>query len=96
MASFELSEAADRDLSGIYRYSYRQFGAAQADAYLLSLERCFAQLAAFPQLGRSIAHLRRGYFRFEHASHTIFYVPLADGVRIVRVLHERMDPERHL
>ena len=96
MARFELSEAADRDLAGIYRYSYRQFGANQADAYLDALEQCFGRLAAFPQLGRSIDLLRRGYFRFEHASHTIFYVKVAGGVRIIRVLHERMDPERHL
>jgi len=96
VASFELSEAADRDLTGIYRYSYRQFSAEQADAYLLSLEQCFARLAQFPQLGRSIDHLRSGYFRFEHASHTIFYLRTERGIRIIRVLHERMDPERHL
>jgi toxin ParE1/3/4 len=96
VANFELTEFADRDLTAIYRYTYRQFGAEQADSYLLSLEQCFERLAEFPQLGRSIAQLRRGYFRFEHASHTVFYVPIADGVRIVRVLHERMDPDRHL
>lgn len=96
MASFELSEAADRDLTGIYRYSYRQFGVEQADAYLFALEQCFARLAQFPQLGRSIEHLRRGYFRFEHASHTVFYVRTEDGIRVIRVLHERMDPDRHL
>jgi toxin ParE1/3/4 len=96
VASFELTEAADRDLTAIYGYSYRQFGADQADRYLFALEECFARLAEFPQLGRSIDHLRRGYFRFEHASHTVFYLRTPAGVRIVRVLHERMDPERHL
>ena len=96
MASYELSEAADRDLTGIYIYSYRQFGSAQADAYLLSLEHCFGKLSQFPQLGRSLDHLRRGYFRFEHESHTVFYVRTEDGIRIIRVLHARMDPDRHL
>ncbi len=96
MAKFELTEAADRDLTGIYRFTYLRFGAEQADKYLLALENCFAQLADFPQLGRSIEHLRRGYFRLEHERHTIFYIRTKTGVRIVRVLHERMDPERHL
>jgi toxin ParE1/3/4 len=96
VASFELSEAADRDLTGIYRYSYRQFGREQADAYLHSLDQCFTRLAQFPQLGRSIDHLRAGYFRFEHASHTIFYLRTEQGIRVIRVLHECMDPERHL
>jgi toxin ParE1/3/4 len=96
VASFDLTEAADRDLTEIYRYSYRSFGPVQADSYLLALEQCFVRLAQFPQLGRSIAHVRSGYFRFEHARHTVFYVRTEDGVRIVRVLHESMDPDRHL
>ncbi|WP_162827171.1 type II toxin-antitoxin system RelE/ParE family toxin [Pseudolabrys taiwanensis] len=96
MARFELSEAADRDLTDIYRYSYRQFGADRADTYLFGLEECFSRLAQFPELGRPIEHLRPGYFRFEHARHTVFYVRSGAGIRVVRVLHERMDPERHL
>jgi toxin ParE1/3/4 len=96
MATFELSRAADGDLNEIYIYSYRTFGAAKADAYLLSLEKCFDQLAEFPGMGQSIDHLRRGYFRFPHASHAVFFVRASGGIRIVRVLHQRMDPERHL
>lgn len=96
MARIELSEAADRDLTTIYSYSHQQFGERQADRYLLALEDCFARLAEMPRLGRSIESLRAGYFRFEHASHTVFYTIIPDGIRVVRVLHQRMDPERHL
>ncbi len=42
---FELSEAAERDLTEIYIYTHRNFGAEQAEAYLLSLDDCFHQLA---------------------------------------------------
>jgi plasmid stabilization system protein ParE len=38
---YELTEAADRDLTEIYLYSYRQFGPQQAESYLLALEDCF-------------------------------------------------------
>jgi toxin ParE1/3/4 len=96
MATVELTEEADRDLTEIYEYSYRQFGGAQADTYFLSLHDCFANLARSPSMGRSIAHLREGYFRFEHARHVVFYVKTPRGIRVVRVLHERMDPPRHL
>jgi len=96
MASYELSGPADRDLTEIYAYSYRQFGEATADGYLLALHDCFALLAAQPAIGRSIEHLRPGYFRFEHVRHTVFYVKAERGIRIMRVLHERMDPDRHL
>ena len=96
MASYELSEFADRDLTEIYVYSYRRFGESRADAYLLALHDCFALLADQPTMGRSIDYLRTGYFRFEHARHTVFYVRADGGIKIMRVLHERMDPERHL
>jgi toxin ParE1/3/4 len=96
MAKYELSIAADRDLDEIYVYSYREFGEARADAYFLSLERCLEQLAEFPGIGQSIDQLRPGYLRFAHASHTVFFVKTDDGIRIIRVLHQRMDPERHL
>jgi toxin ParE1/3/4 len=96
MARVELSAAADVDLTGIYIYSFREFGAAKADSYLLSLGRCFERLAEFPGLGRNVDHLRRGYFRFHHASHTVYFVSIPDGIRIIRVLHQRMDPDRHL
>jgi toxin ParE1/3/4 len=96
MAKFELSQAADSDLNEIYIYSYREFGEVTADAYLLSLDQCFQNLAEFPGLGRSIGHIRSGYFRFPHASHVVFFVEISDGIRIIRVLHQRMDPERHI
>jgi toxin ParE1/3/4 len=96
MASYDLSGPADRDLTQIYAYSYRRFGELKADEYLLGLHKCFARLAESPAMGRSIDHIRTGYHRFEHASHIVFYVNVGQGIRIMRVLHERMDPDRHL
>jgi toxin ParE1/3/4 len=96
MAAYELSQAADRDLTEIYVYSFQQFGEAQADAYLVALGECMAQLAEAPRLGRAIDHLRSGYRRFEHQSHVIFYRVVDRGILVVRVLHERMDPVRNL
>jgi toxin ParE1/3/4 len=55
----ELTKAADADLTEIYVYSYREFGEARAEAYFLSLGRCFEQLARFPGMGRSIDYIRR-------------------------------------
>jgi len=96
MAKYELTEAADHDLNDIYIYSYREFGEAKADAYFRSLEDCFERLAEFPDIGRSIEHIRPDYFRFPHASHTVYFMKVTGGIRIVRVLHQRMDPERHV
>jgi toxin ParE1/3/4 len=96
MAKIELTQAADRDLTEIYIYSHRKFGERQADDYLLGLESCFAGLAEMADMGRSIEDIRAGYYRFTHARHVIFYRKIEGGVRIVRVLHIAMEPERHL
>jgi toxin ParE1/3/4 len=96
MARFELTGAADRDLTDIYIYSYRQFGENQADDYLLGLERCFFRPAEMPEIGRSIDHIRAGYHRFEHGRHVVFYTKIEGGVRIGRVIHAAMEPKRHL
>lgn len=96
MAKVELSEAADRDLTEIYIYSFQEFGERQADAYLSALDDCISRLAESPALGRSIEHIRPGAFRLEHDSHTVFFRRIDGGIRVIRVLHRRMDPERHL
>jgi toxin ParE1/3/4 len=96
MAEYELSKRADEDLNDIYLFTYRRFGEAKADAYLLGLENRFSILAAQPGLGRRIDHIRPGYFRYEHASHPIFYRLTGNGIIIMRVLHRSMDVERQI
>jgi toxin ParE1/3/4 len=73
MAEYELSNKADDDLNEIYIFSRQRFGKAKADAYLLALEERFSILARQPRLGRRIDHIRPGYLRYEHVSHSIFY-----------------------
>lgn len=96
MPDYELSEKADEDLTEIYLFSYHQFGETQADAYLQSLEECFALLADQPRLGRKIDHVRRGYLRHEHREHSIFYKRRSNGILVMRVLYKGRDVPRHL
>jgi toxin ParE1/3/4 len=96
MAKLELTEAPDRYLVEIDVYSFRNFGEDRADRYLLGLHERFQKLAERPNLARSADRLRPGYRRFRHMSHVIFFQVIDDGIRIVRVLHQRMDPARHL
>ncbi len=96
MQGFSLSKKAAQDLKGAYRHTFRQFGENQAEKYTQGLIRCFAMLADSPRLGLDIGDLRQGYFRFRHESHTIFYKITASDIWIMRILHNRMDPDRHL
>lgn len=37
-----------------------------------------------------------GLLSFPYLSHILYYVEQPHGITIIRVLHKRMDPERHL
>ena len=96
MNSYRLSEAADADIEHILERSIEAWGFDRAEAYLLSLHHTFGRLAEFPNSGRDVSSLRSGYFRAEHESHSIFYRKITEGILIMRVLHQKMQPKRHL
>jgi toxin ParE1/3/4 len=95
VSGYTLTQAADADLADIARYTVGRWGYEQAETYLLAFEDAFQKLAAFPDTGRPIEE-RAGYFRHERGSHAIFYRKEPEGILIVRVLHQRMEPRRHL
>lgn len=94
--SYTLSKKADQDVKAIFTYSYTAFGAAQADKYLDGLETSFEMLADNPLLGRNCDWLRAGYHCYDYASHVIFYRLRKHDIFISRILHSRMDAQRHL
>lgn len=91
-----ISNLAERDLLSIWTYTLEEWGETQADAYIESFAGKFSLLASLPGAGRSIDEVRPGYRRARHGSHLIFSRQVEDGVEIVRVLHQQMDPTLHL
>ena len=96
MARYELTDAADADLSDIYAFTFKEFGERQADAYFESLEECLTRLAGSPKLGREIGFVRRDYRLFVHQRHSIYYTSAKSGILVVRVLGPGMNPDAHL
>ena len=96
MRKYQLTQAADKDLSDIYVYSYREFGERQADAYFESLEASLSKLGENPRIGVDVSSLREGYRRLVHKEHAIYYKVAKSGVLIVRILGPGMSAERHL
>ena len=43
-------------------------------------------------LGRTCDHIRHGLRRMERGEHVIFYRESAGGIRVSRILHQRMLP----
>ena len=87
--------AARRDLTRLVRWSQERFGASQTLAYVAELERTIERLARSPRIGR-LAGARPDVRRHVYRSHVIYYAPEGASLRIIRILHVRQDPDRHL
>lgn len=96
MAKYILSKRAAADIAGIAGHSLRQWGELRTEGYMAALKQTFRTLAEFPGIGQDASDIRAGYLRMQIASHIVFYQPADAGIRIVRVLHKRMDPRRHI
>lgn len=96
MARFELTEGANTDLAAITDYTAVRWGKVQARTYLAALERRLNQLAGRPLIGRRRDELTDGLFSFPFESHVIYYMPTEFGIIVLRVLHQRQDPHRHI
>ncbi|MDR3775017.1 MAG: type II toxin-antitoxin system RelE/ParE family toxin [Terracidiphilus sp.] len=94
MANVRFSRSAKADLLGIGAYTLQTWGAAQAERYLESLERCARLLAGNPSLGRGCDWIRTGLHRFEKGRHVFFYRREGDGILVSRILHQSMLPEQ--
>lgn len=96
MLEMRLTPLARADLDGIWSFTREQWGVDQAEAYLLGLDTTMKILAGQPGLGRSIAEVRAGYFKFPTASHILIYRLKPGAIEFVRILHKSSDVERHV
>jgi toxin ParE1/3/4 len=109
---YRLTEAAEADITDILRETTRRFGRSQRGRYAGYLQRAIELIAEKPdrpgsrrrsELGAGIRsfHIELAAQRLGAASHLLYYFRAVfdddqEGVVILRVLHEAMDPERHL
>jgi toxin ParE1/3/4 len=92
---YTFSKLAESDLQAILDYTVDTWGGEQAKIYLDGLVDCFKRLAKKPLLGRECDDLRPRVRRIEYEKHVVFYRRTEAGIRILRVLHQRMLPNRH-
>ena len=95
-AEYRLAPEAKRDLEAIWLYTLEEWGLEQANRYTDELTDVFAQLAVGPQLGTACDHIRTGYRRSRVGRHLVYYRVTDYGIAVVRILHDRMLPTRHL
>jgi len=96
MRRYVLRPRAQRDLDEIWNYSAATWGIEQAELYVREIWRVIEILADDPRLGRPCDDIRAGYRKYPSRSHLVFYRVVEGGIDVVRILHQRMDFDRHL
>jgi len=96
MKGIELTEKAEHDLKDIYQYGYLQYGEIKVDAYIKDLEKSLQFLAENPLIVRERLELKPPVRIHHHAKQNIIYQQTAEGILIIRLLHERMEIKNHL
>jgi len=110
--SYRLTEAAAADIADVLRETSRQFGPAQRQKYAALIERAIEMVAEQPDrpgsrqredlaAGVRSFHIEIAAGRRGAAAHVVYYLrggldDGCEGVIIARLLHERMEPLRHL
>ncbi len=93
---FKLSRKSVSDLADIWHYTNEMWGAKQVDTYLDTLYDRFLWLTKNPSLWRQRDDILEGLYSYHENRHIIFFRRYDKGIEIVRILHERMDMQRHL
>ena len=96
---YRLSSRAEADLAEIWDNCAEQWNLDQADRYVDALVSRFDWLCNNPSLWKRRPDIAGGLHSYPHQSHVIYFRANGDApqlIEIVRVLHGRMEPHRHV
>jgi toxin ParE1/3/4 len=91
-----ISPRAAADIDDIWEYTNERWGERQAVIYIRLIQSAIDAVAANPKAGRTCDEVRAGYRKYPVGSHVVFYLVTTATITVVRILHQRMDVERHL
>ena len=92
MAKFLVQKAASHRIDEIFRYTSDQWGAKQAETYIIGLFDAFAKVESHKILSRPIpAEFGVDGFFFRYKKHFVYWRYLSNGdIGIVTILHQCM------
>ncbi|MCI2108248.1 MAG: type II toxin-antitoxin system RelE/ParE family toxin [Bacteroidales bacterium] len=98
MAKIRLSRKAIADLDGIWDYTVENWSEDQAVIYYRQIYTTIQGLNSLPAFLEKIYDvIKPGLFSFKVGHHIVFYKKHKDGsIWVDRILHEKMDYQRHL
>jgi len=89
------SVAAAADLNSIWDYTAGEWGVDQAERYTDGIQDICNSLARGEKRGHTV-DIRDGYLKQSVGRHLVFYRTTDIGIAVIRILHQRMDVQRHL
>ena len=97
MSGVVLSPKAKADLSEIWDYTYSEWGVEQAEKYVRDLWSVMQEQTRELTKSVDIGDVRKGYRKVRSGSHVIFFKVTRVGVvDVMRILHQKMDFDRHI
>jgi toxin ParE1/3/4 len=96
VVKYRFRPQARHDVEAIWEHTLNTWGEAQARRYVTQLHDVCEALAANPRIGRMRDEVIAGLRSFPSGKHLVFYLVVPDGIEVIRILHERMDPDTHL
>ena len=93
---FILTPLAQRDMDQIADYTIALWGKKKAKSYVAEIISAIKMLTHNPDLGRDCGSILKGHRKYSIGSHVLFFCPLADGIKITRILHRNIQAENYL
>lgn len=91
MADLIIRPDAERDLREQWKYVARESSTDRANAFLNNTLNKLELLAERPSIARLRSDLQPDLRSYPVGQYIVFYLPLADGIEVVRVIHGRRD-----
>ena len=91
MAQIIFTPYANEDLLDIWVYIAENVEKENANNFLLSIKKKCEAIAEFPESGRVRYELLINLRSFPFKKFVIFYLPLADGIEVLRIVHSSRD-----
>lgn len=84
------------DLDGIWGYTCQQWSFEQARKYHNEIIDALDKLRHGQASWQTAEHVRHGYLKYRVGAHVVFFTVSNGFLDVVRILHARMDVNRHI
>jgi toxin ParE1/3/4 len=94
--NFEISRLALEDLNTIWEYTAEQWSTEQANKYYNEIFSVIDKICRKSGAGKPIDEIKKGHRRINVKSHMIVFKLIGTTIYIDRILHQKMNIEKHL